>query len=70
MTEPLTITDDQLEELGQLADELDNMCGAMELPMPAAFHIEQLKVLLPKVSTKIKALVVAIGGDDPWSETP
>jgi hypothetical protein len=64
----MNITDDWLEELGQLADELDNLVGAMELPMPAAFHVEQLKKLLPKVSTKIKALVVAIGGDDPWSD--
>jgi hypothetical protein len=64
----VTITDDQLEELGQIADEIDNLTGAMELGMPAAFHVEQLKKLLPEVSAKIKALVVAIGSDDPWSD--
>ena len=60
------VTPDQLEELGQIADEIDNLCGAMELPMPPAFHIEQLKKLLPKISTKIKVLVVAVGGENPW----
>lgn len=62
------MTDDQLEELGQFADEIDNLCGAMELPMPPAFHVEQLKKLLPRIATKIKVMVVAIGGDDPWSD--
>lgn len=61
----VNIDDDQLDELGQIADEIDNLIGAMELPMPAAFHVEQLKKLLPKVSARIKSLYVAFGGD-PW----
>jgi hypothetical protein len=62
------MNEEQLEELGQLADEIDNLVGAMDLPMPAVFHVEQLKKLLPGISTKIKALVVSVGGDDPWSD--
>ena len=64
----MSISDEQIEELGQIADEIDNLCGAMELPMPAAFHIEQLKKLLPEISIRIKSLVVAVGGGDPWGD--
>lgn len=64
----MQVTDDQVEQLGQFAEELDNLCGAMELPMPSAFHVEQLKKLLPKLSAKIKMLVVEISGENPWEE--
>lgn len=63
-----TITDDQLDELGQIADQIDNLCGAMKLPLPAATHVQQLSRALPEVSKKIKALVAALGGYDPWDE--
>lgn len=62
----MDITDEQLNELGELADECDNLIGASQLPMPPAFHLEQLRHGLSELSRKIKALVVAVGGEDPW----
>ena len=62
------MNEEQLSELGDIADEIDNLCGAMELPMPATFHIDQLKKLLPKESERIKALYVAISGNNPWAD--
>jgi hypothetical protein len=62
------ITDEQINELGELADELDNLLGATKLAMPPSFHVQQLQIALPKLSTKIKALVVAISGEDAWAD--
>lgn len=60
------MTEEQIEELGQIADTVDNLAGAMQLGMPAQFHLDQLKVLLPQVADRIKKLVVDISGDNPW----
>lgn len=64
----MIVTDEQLNELGEMADEIDNLVGATQLAMPPAFHLQQLQHALPQLSEKIKALVVAIGGEDPWKE--
>lgn len=64
----LIATDDQIERLGLLADELDNLSGATQLAMPPAFHLKQLQRAMPELSAKIKALVVEISGENPWQE--
>jgi len=64
----MNITEDQIERLGLLADELDNLHGATQLGMTAAFHLKQIQRALPELSTKIKALIVEISGDDPWAD--
>ena len=68
ISDPAMMTEEQLNELGELADEIDNLVGATQLPMPPAFHLQQLQRALPELSKKIKALTVAIGGADPWQE--
>ena len=62
----MTITDDDIEEIGKLADTIDNLSGAMNLPMPPAFHLKQLKESLPEVSAKLKSIVVRVSGMNPW----
>lgn len=62
----MNITDDQLNTLGEFADELDNLHGATQLAMPPAYHLKQLQRALPELSARIKALVVEISGNDPW----
>ncbi len=64
------ITDDQLNTLGEFADELDNLSMATLLNMPSAFHLKQLQRALPELSEKIKALVTEITGDNPWKDHP
>ncbi len=64
----LIVTDDQIEQLGLLADEIDNLHGATQLAMPPTFHLKQLQRALPELSAKIKALVIEISGDNPWSD--
>lgn len=66
--ETKTITVDQLDELGQMADTCDNLVQASKMPIGYATHVEQLRIGLEKLSRRIKILVVAVGGDDPWSD--
>ena len=62
----MTISDTDIDEIGQLADTLDNLLGAMNLPMPPVFHLKQLKESLPEVSAKLKSIVVRVSGANPW----
>ena len=57
---------DTWERIGQLIDRLDNVIGALELPMPAPFHVQQVKSILPEISKELKAVVIAESGDNPW----
>lgn len=66
----MNITDDQLNTLGEFADELDNLAMATLLNMPPAFHLKQLQRALPELSANIKALVTEITGDNPWKNHP
>jgi hypothetical protein len=59
---------DSTVALGEAADTLDNLCHATMLPMPAAFHLEQLKAALPEVVKRLRAVYVAETGEDPWSD--
>lgn len=66
----MQITDDQLNTLGEFADELDNLSMATLLNMPPAFHLKQLQKAMPDLSNRIKALVTEITGDNPWKDHP
>lgn len=55
-----------MEEVGRLADEVDNYLAATNLPMPAAFHLEQLKAGLKGMSAKLKEIYTAVSGENPW----
>lgn len=50
----MNITEDQLNQLGELADKVVNLISATQLAMP------------PELSTKIKTLVVEVSGENPW----
>lgn len=54
--------------LGDAADTLDNLCHAAMLPMPAQFHLDQLKAALPEVVKNLRAVYVAETGKNPWSD--
>lgn len=57
---------ENLEKLGQLKDEIDNLTAALSLPMPDNFHIKQLKFALPELAGKIKNIYINEGGTDEW----
>ena len=57
---------ENLDRLGEVADDIDNLLGAMALPMPPQFHLDQLRRALPEVRDRIRRIYVAEAGDNPW----
>lgn len=57
---------DAMEELGQAIDRLSNLDGALQLPMPAQFHVDQLKKLIPECVKDLRAAFVKVTGENPW----
>ena len=56
------------EEFGEIIDRIDNLLGALELPMPAEFHVNQMKHELSDMSEKLKRIYVEEEGENPWEE--
>lgn len=63
---------EEAEKLGRIADRVDNLNAALRLPLPAREHVEQLQIALPQIVHDLRAVYVALTGDDPWDdgETP
>lgn len=64
------ITEEQEDQLGRDIDTLDNLAHALLLPMPADFHVRQLKESLPELVKSMKAHFAAIAGWNPWEHEP
>ena len=56
------------EEFGEIIDRIDNLLFALELPMPAEFHVNQMKHELSDMSEKLKRIYVEEEGENPWEE--
>lgn len=68
----MNITQEQLEKLGNLADQANNLAAASQLPLPATMHVEQLRNGLVSIDLALRGLYVEISGENPWenSEEP
>lgn len=55
------------DRIGRLADTCDNVVQASYLPMPADFHLAQLRIAIREMSKNLKALHVDITGENPWA---
>jgi hypothetical protein len=62
--------DEAQESLGIAIDRVDSLAHGLQLPMPAEFHIRQLKNLLPDVVKDLKQGFVAVTGENPWEGQP
>ena len=62
--------DEAQENLGIAIDRLDSLAHGLQLPMPAEFHLRQLKTLLPEVVKDLKESFVAVTGENPWEGNP
>lgn len=56
------------DEFAEVIETIDNLLGALELPMPAEFHVNQMKRELKEVSVKLKQIYVEEEGENPWNE--
>ena len=54
--------------LQRLLKKIDNLRGALEIPMPAGFHVNQMKRELEEVSDKLKRIYVEEEDGNPWEE--
>ena len=59
---------DNLDELGQVADTLDSLVAAMKgmANLPPETHLSILKEAIPEASLRIKKAIMAETGEDPW----
>lgn len=56
------------DEFGEVIDTIDSLLGALEIPMPAEFHVNQMKRELKEVSDKLKRIYVEEEDENPWNE--
>ncbi|MEL5894263.1 hypothetical protein AAE250_12250 [Bacteroides sp. GD17] len=56
------------DEFAEVIEKVDNLLGAMEIPMPAEFHVNQMKRELREVSDKLKQIYVEEEDENPWEE--
>jgi hypothetical protein len=63
-----SVTDEQLEKLGQVVERIDNLVHAGAIPMSDKLRVTALGEALPSLHAELKTLYVEIAGDDPWTE--
>lgn len=56
------------DEFAEVIETIDNLLGALELPMSAEFHVKQMKCELKEVSAKLKQIYVEEKDENPWNE--
>ena len=64
------ITERQEDAIGQDIETLDNLAHALLLPMPAEFHVRQLKGALPDLVKRFKKHYADAFGWNPWEGHP
>jgi len=62
------ITVEQLDELGRIADQANNLAAASQLPVKAEIHIEGMRSGLEDIDKALRKLYIEISGDNPWAE--
>ena len=55
-----------VDEFGEQIDRIDGLICGLDIPMPAEFHIKQMKISLKDLSDKLKQIYVEENGDNPW----
>lgn len=56
------------DEFAEIIERIDNLRGALEIPMLVEFHINQMKRELKEVSDKLKRIYVEEEDENPWEE--
>lgn len=59
--------DSNWEQVGESVDTLDNLIGAMKLPLPGELHLKALRESLPDLREKLRNAYVQATGEDHWT---
>lgn len=62
----MNITPEQLEELGRLVDQANNLAAASQLRVSPQIHIEGMRAGLLSIEKALRKLYIEIAGEDPW----
>ena len=57
-----------LETLGGLVDRLENLLGALTLPLEPQMHLDGLTPNLKQIKNELKQAYFEFGGEDVWVE--
>jgi hypothetical protein len=64
------VTDrESMEVLGDQADRIADILGALQLPLPDALHLRAIRECLPSIRDALRRVYVTETGDDPWGPT-
>lgn len=67
----MTMGEELADEIGRLADQLDNGLHALKLQgLPDKIHIEGMSGIMREVRDKLAEIVKRETGDDPWADNP
>lgn len=64
----MNITQEQLEELAELAEQAGNLIAASRLRVSPAIHIEGMRGGLESIEAALRRLYVEISGENPWAD--
>lgn len=65
----MTITDEQLDKIGRLADAADNLIAASRLAVSPVIHVEGLRGGLVEIRAALREIYTEIANDNPWEDT-
>ncbi|MEM7756562.1 MAG: hypothetical protein AAF298_00320 [Cyanobacteria bacterium P01_A01_bin.40] len=55
-----------MDEIGQQIDRLDNLVAALNIPISADQHVQQIKNILPEIIKELKTQYVEVFDENPW----
>lgn len=58
-----------IEKLAELAETIDIITHSIQLKMPAEFHLNQIKKLLPEWRDSLREIYIDESGENPWKES-
>jgi hypothetical protein len=62
------MTEEQADEIGQLADRLDTILYSVKLPVSSAIHIQGMSGVIRDVRNELVRIVRANLSYDPWAD--
>lgn len=64
------LSPDQWDQLGKMADRLDNLTYSAKLPLPANLHLKAILGNLEEMRDELRQFVVDGSGENPWQGQP